>query len=153
MTRLPLAALRAGAVVLVAVALAGCTSGETAPSPVPTTDGATPAPEPTLTADSTTDEAKAFFDTTVSRHLDGGGAGDGRTIVDTLTAAGFDKAAMQVTPDSTSIGRAADTVQFSVLWGSDCLVGQTGATGFASEVAPVLGTGSCLVGTTRTIDW
>ena len=153
MTRLPLVALRAGAVVLVAVALAGCTSGETAPSPTPTADGATPAPEPTLTADSTIDEAKAVFDTTVSRHLDGGGAGDGRTIVDTLAAAGFDKAAMQVTPDSTSIGRAADTVQFSVLRGSDCLVGQTGGTGFASEVAPVLGTGACLVGTTRTIDW
>ena len=60
---------------------------------------------------------------------------------------------MQVTADTTSIGREADTVQFSVLWGDDCLVGQTGATGFASEVAPVLGTGTCLVGTTRTIDW
>ena len=153
MTRLPLVALRTGVVVLAVAALAGCTSGETAPSPTPTTDGATPAPEPTLSADSTTDEAKAYFDTTVSRHLDGGGAADGRSVVDALVAAGFDKAAMQVTPDATSIGRAADTVQFSVLWGSDCLVGQTGATGFASEVAPVLGTGACLVGTTRAVDW
>jgi hypothetical protein len=152
-TRLPLAALRAGVVVLAVVALAGCTSDETITSPTPTADGATPAPEPTLSAESTTDEAAAFFDMTVSRHLEAGGAGDGRTVVDTLVAAGFDKSAMQVTADTTSIGREADTVQFSVLWGDDCLVGQTGATGFASEVAPVLGTGTCLVGTTRAIDW
>lgn len=153
MTRRPLAALRAGAVVLVALALAGCTTGETAPSPTPSVDGAAPAPEPTLSAESTPDEARAYFDMTVSRHLDGGGAADGRTIVDTLVAAGFDKSAMQVTADTTSIGREADTVQFSVLWGTDCLVGQTGATGFASAVVPVLGTGSCLVGTTRAVDW
>jgi hypothetical protein len=152
-TRLPLAALRASVVALAVVALTGCTSGEAAPSPTPTVDGATPAPDPTLSAESTTDEAKAFFDMTVSRHLEAGGAGDGRTVVDTLVVAGFDKSAMQVTADTTSIGREADTVQFSVLWGDDCLVGQTGATGFASEVAPVLGTGTCLVGTTRTIDW
>ena len=69
MTRLPLAALRASVVALAVVALTGCTSGEAAPSPTPTVDGATPAPDPTLSAESTTDEAKAFFDMTVSRHL------------------------------------------------------------------------------------
>jgi hypothetical protein len=142
-------------VVLLAVALSGCTSE--APTPAPTTTAppaaAEPTGGPTITPDSTSDEAYAYFDTVARAQVDGGGARDGRAMVDTLVAAGFDKAAMEVTSDTTSIGRAADSVQFSVLWGTDCLVGQTSGAGYSSELAPVLGNGSCLVGTTRAIDW
>ena len=41
----------------------------------------------------------------------------GRAYIDALVAAGFDKAAMQVTPDQTTVGNPAESIQFSVRWG------------------------------------
>ncbi|MBP1242382.1 hypothetical protein ABID92_002173 [Frigoribacterium sp. PvP120] len=154
MSRSRSVALRLAAVTLLAAALTGCTME--APAPAPTASAAAsaePSADPTITPDSTSDEAYAYFDLVARGHVDAGGPKDGRAMVDTLVAAGFDKAAMEVTSDSTSIGRAADSVQFSVLWGSDCLIGQTSGAGYSSQLAPVLGNGSCLVGTTRAIDW
>ena len=79
----------------------------------------------------------------------------GRAFVDALTAAGFDKASMQVTADATTIGDPADSIQFSVLVAGECLVGQYGpkSEGYHGAVRPALGTGGCLVGRTRPIDW
>jgi hypothetical protein len=79
----------------------------------------------------------------------------GRAYIDALVAVGFDKAAMQVTADRTTIGDPAESIQFSVVFAGECLVGQVGpATGEPhTVVAPVLSTGACLVGGTRTIDW
>ena len=79
----------------------------------------------------------------------------GRAYIDALIAAGFDRSAMQVTPDQTTVGNPAESIQFSVRWGDECLVGQVGpATGTpVTVVVPVLGEGSCLVGQTRPIDW
>ena len=69
-------------------------------------------------------------------------------------AAGFDKSAMQVTSDTSTVGNPAESIQFSVRWGDECLVGQVGpATGTAvTTVLPAV-SGACLVGTTRAIDW
>lgn len=79
----------------------------------------------------------------------------GRAYVDALVAAGFDKGAMQVTNDTSTVGNPAESIQFSVLWGDECLVGQVGpATGEPfTVVVPVLAEGRCLVGETRPIDW
>lgn len=79
----------------------------------------------------------------------------GRAYVDALTAAGFDKAAMQVTEDTTTVGNPAESIQFSVRWGQECLVGQVGpAIGEpVAVVLPALAEGTCLVGATRPIDW
>lgn len=79
----------------------------------------------------------------------------GRAYVDALTAAGFDKAAMQVTADQTTVGNQAESIQFAVRWGDECLIGQVGpATGNpVTVVVPVLAEGTCLVGQTRPIDW
>lgn len=79
----------------------------------------------------------------------------GRAYVDALVAAGFDKATMQVTPDDTTIGNPAESIEFSVRWGDDCLVGQVGPSvgDPVSTVLPGLSTGACLIGQTRTIDW
>ena len=152
---MPRSRLAPSAVVLLALALgaAGCTSSPdpVATDPVPSASASAAATS--LAADAPIDEARAFFDRVNSSYLDGGGATDGRSLVDNLVAAGFDKADMQVTSDTTSIGREADSIQFSVLRGEECLVGQAGSTGYSSQVAPVLGTGDCLIGTTRTIDW
>jgi len=150
---LPPVAVRVAAVVLAVAGLAGCTSEAPAPAPTSSAAEAGPTAAPTLGPDSTTEEAYAYFDAVARQVVDGDGARDGRTIVDALVAAGFDKAAMQVTSDTTSRGHAADSVQFSVLRGDDCLIGQAGAAGYSSQSAPVLGSGTCLVGTTRTIDW
>lgn len=78
---------------------------------------------------------------------------DDRAIVDALVTAGFDKGAMQITPDTTSIGRKADSIEVSVLVGSTCLLGQFRGSTYVGDTAPVLETGRCLIGNTRAIDW
>ncbi|GMA28583.1 DUF6993 domain-containing protein [Arenivirga flava] len=140
------------------IALAGCT----APEPEPTvssapaeTPSASPTPtEPALVPDGDAAANQPYFDLVVGRVLAADGNAGGRAFIDALTDAGFDKGAMQVTPDATAIGLDADSVQFSVRIGEGCIIGQRGggATG-QSIVTPVLATGSCLVGTTRAIDW
>lgn len=80
----------------------------------------------------------------------------GRAYVDALVAAGFPKERMQVTADRTTVGRAVESLQFSVAWGDrECLIGQVGpSTGEpVTAVMPQLGGGRCLVGRTRPIDW
>ena len=77
----------------------------------------------------------------------------GRAFVDALVAAGFDKSAMQLTPDKTAIGLDADSVQFSVHIGDECLIGQFGSTGYHSVILPAIDTMGCLIGNTRPINW
>jgi hypothetical protein len=79
----------------------------------------------------------------------------GRAYVDALVAAGFDKSAMQLTPDQSTVGNPAEAIQFSVQWNGECLVGQVGpATGApVTVVVPALADGACLIGSTRPIDW
>ena len=82
-------------------------------------------------------------------------AAQGRDFIDALVAAGFNKADMQLTVDTTTIGLKANSIQFSVKLGDTCLIGQNGADagGYNSMVTPVLSTGACLIGQTRPIDW
>ncbi|KPG87494.1 hypothetical protein [Frigoribacterium sp. RIT-PI-h] len=135
----------------VVVPLAGCTSS---PEPAPTTPPtATSTGAPAFSSESTAAEALAHFDEVNAATVAANARPGGRAVVDALVAAGFDKSTMQVTADTTSIGRDADSVQFSVLWGQDCLIGQVSGAGYSSQTAPVLGTGACLVGSTRAIDW
>ncbi|GAA4266859.1 hypothetical protein GCM10022256_24710 [Frondihabitans peucedani] len=124
-----------------------------APSPAAATS-ASPAPAPSFDADASTSDALAEFTAVVKKRLASDPQPHGRDVVDALVAAGFDKKAMELTPDETTLDRNVDSIEFSVLWKKqDCLVGQVGSAGFSSTSAPVLGTGKCLVGATRTIDW
>ena len=77
----------------------------------------------------------------------------GQALVDTLVAGGFDKLAVEVTPDKTVSGYVADAIEVSVRIGDQCIVGQKGPNGYTSVVLPALSTGRCLVGKTRPIDW
>jgi hypothetical protein len=151
---------RAGlALVAVAVVamIAGCTApAEPTPSPTSAAPTATDAPSPaplTLLPESDANGNLPFFSQTVQ----GVAAGPdvGRSYIDALAAGGFDKAAMQVTEDRSTVGNAAESIQFSVRWGEECLIGQVGpATGQpVTVVMPGLASGGCLVGNTRTIDW
>lgn len=124
---------------------------ETSPSP-----SSTESSGPALVPEGTAEENLPIF-TSVSESIWATEErGAGRAYIDALIEAGFDRAAMQVTQDSTTVGNAAESLQFSVAWGEDeCLIGQVGpSTGeVVTTVMPQLAEGRCLVGTTRAIDW
>lgn len=161
--------LRSRALVGVAVAVAaglaltGCTgtpptatssTSASSAGPASRASGTAPTAAPSYDANASTADALAEFTAVVKKRLVTDPQPHGRDVVDALVAAGFDKKAMQLTPDDTTIGRGVDSIEFSVLWRrKDCLIGQVGSAGFSSASAPVLSTGKCLIGTTRTIDW
>ncbi|MET4781442.1 hypothetical protein [Glaciihabitans sp. UYNi722] len=153
--RVPVVAV---AVLVAVVTLAGCT--RSAPNPKPTKSGTassaptpTPTADPTFAPDASAKDNKVFFDLTNNKLFAANGSANGRTIIDNLASAGFDKAAMQVTPDKTSINGGVDSILFSVKVGDSCLLGQHGSGGYSSSVEPALVSGGCLVGKTRAIDW
>ena len=150
----------ASTVLILSLALAACgTPAEPdstpAPTVTPSASASATAPPPAATLDPAGSAAdnQAFFDSTLQALLATTPDADGRTIIDTLVAAGFDKAAMELTPDKTAIGLDADSVQFTVKFADGCVVGQQGNIGYHSAVLPVLSTGKCLIGQTRSINW
>ena len=160
------AAVALAATLLVA-SLSGCVPVDSGgPSTAPTTEAPsgspaeTSAPAPTETApvlkpDGTAADNLPYFTSIVAAVWAGPESVSGRAYVDALVAGGFDKAAMQVTRDQTTVGNPAESIQFSVLWGAECLVGQVGpATGSpVAVVLPTVGGHECLIGSTRPIDW
>lgn len=143
------------------VVLAGCaqqaTPATTAPAPVPTSVAptATPSRAPAYVSGGTTAINKAFFDSVNAQTVQAaGGSPEGPAFIAALRAAGFPADVMEVTPDITTVGVKADSIQFSVKMSDACLVGQWGAVvGYVSVAAPILSTGKCLIGQTRTIDF
>lgn len=149
-------ALTVGAALGLTLVLAACSTPAPAPSEAPaTTASASPAatspPALELDPDASAADNKAYFDLIASAVTEI----DGRSYVDALTAAGFDKAQMEVTMDRTHVDLAADTIQFAVLFNGECLLGQNGPAsgGYHSAITAPLASGTCLVGTTRSIDW
>ena len=146
--------------------LSGCTSGTPAPTSSPSPSGlpaespspdasvsADPAPAPSLQPGGSASDNLPYFDSVNKALLAGNPMPGGRPIVDNLVAAGFDKSMIQVTPDKTAIGRDVDSVQFSVRFGDECLVGQASPAGYASTDGPTVAGTGCLIGITRTLDW
>lgn len=129
-----------------------------------------PEPTPTATAEQTTDPAPdaavmhpdgtaednlPIFEAVTAQVWAASGSSSGQAYIDALVAAGFDKTAMQVTQDLTTVGHPVESMQFSVRWGeTQCLVGQVGpSTGDpVTTVMDQLAEGRCLVGNTRPID-
>lgn len=126
------------------------TEGPGGPTATPTTPSG-----PVLVPDGTAEENLPLFAAVTASVWASDARVSGRAYVDALAAAGFDKTAMQVTQDQTTVGNPAESIQFSVRWNEQCLIGQVGpATGDpVTVVAPVLAEGMCLVGQTRVIDW
>ncbi len=151
--------LLAAPLLALAVTLAGCSPAAPAPTAVPSSASAspgrtaTPAPTPSYRPDGTAQANKAWFDAVNTKLFAANAGANGRAIIDSLVAAGFDKAAMQVTPDKTSINGGVDSILFSVKIGDSCLLGQHGGGGYSSAVEKALASGLCLIGKTRTIDW
>ena len=109
-----------------------------------------------LVPDGTATDNLALFTAVTAKVWGSDDRARGREYVDALVAAGFPKDRMQVTADQSTVGRAAESMQFSVAWGDEeCLIGQVGtSTGEpVTAVMPQLAGGRCLVGRTRPIDW
>ena len=149
------------ACLVLGLGLAGCsvTPGE-ASTPTPTASATTtPTPTeaapPALLPDGTAAENLPYFDSVITAALAADPNAAGRGYIDALVAAGFDKTTMEVTSDTTTKGEPADSIQFSARVNGECLIGQNGPSsgGYQSVVAPLLATGTCLVGATRQIDW
>ena len=123
-------------------------------SPTPTPTASAPA-APTLQPDGTAADNLPLFTAVTDRVWASKSKARGRAYIDALVAAGFDKSAMQVTKDKTTVGSPVESLQFSVLWGDECLIGQVGpSTGRpVTAVMPALEGDTCLIGETRPIDW
>ncbi|MGV8912398.1 MAG: DUF6993 domain-containing protein [Rhodoglobus sp.] len=142
-----------------ALALSGCVASTPEPTATPTSEASsTPEPEvtntgPILRPGEAAAANRQFFDLINSDYHAANGRGDSRSIVDNLVANGFAKQDMEVTPDNTAIGLAADSIVVSVRIKGECLLGQFTPDNFVSSIEPLLGTGGCLIGKTRPIDW
>lgn len=131
------------------------------PTPGPTDAVVDPSPSaspsaPVYAADGTAEDNLPLFAAVTGSVWASDQRASGRAYIDALTAAGFDRAAMQVTQDVTTVGNPVESLMFAVRWGdAECLVGQVGpSTGEpVTVVMPQLAEGRCLVGTTRAIDW
>jgi hypothetical protein len=148
--------------IALAVSMTGCTGfgGSPAPSssrpaPDPGVPSTAPVEQPTLRPELSASENLAYFDFVNTQLVTANPAAQGRDFIDALVAAGFDKSQMQLTSDETTLGTPADSVQFAVAFQGECLVGQYGPAsgGYHGAVRPALGTGGCLIGQTRPIDW
>lgn len=149
------AAVLAAAAIAVVTLLSGCTPAPAASPARTTTVAPTPTPSASATIDPTgnASENKPYFDEVNKKLIAKGGTLDGRAFIDNLVAAGYAKSAMEVTPDKTSFGLDADNIEFSVRFGTTCLIGEYGNIGYASTAQRVFSTGRCLAGKTRAIDW
>lgn len=156
-------------IVLVA-ALAGCLAGCASSAPHGVPSAPPTSPPPTATADpsaspsaspavpilephGTATDNLPFFNYVNEHVIATTSSPTGMDFIDALTAAGFDRAEMQVTADKTTVGLTPGSIQFSVRFHGECLIGQNGAgsDGYHSEVAPLLSTGACLIGKTVAI--
>jgi len=149
----------AGAAVVAAVAaLAACAT----PAPPPTmTATPTPSisvdpfgPQPDFVVDGTAIDNKDLFDWALGKASLLPGKDPGKTMLNALVEVGFAKGSMQLTPSKSGTGAPSDQVVISVQIGSSCLIGQRMLDmSYTSTVESVLGSGGCLVGSTRKIDW
>lgn len=151
-------AVATAAALAVGSLLLGCTGQ---PMPVPTTSAsrsATPTPSPTAKPpafhpDGTAAANQQYFDYVNRAWNVVHAMSDGQSIVNNLVAAGFSKADMEVTFDTTALDLTVDSIQVAVRIKGECLIGGFSNVGYTGILAPMLGTGTCLVGQTRPIDW
>ena len=143
-------ALAAASVVL----LAGCTTpspepSESASAPASQQPSATPTPDPEPVFEGTAEQNQPYFDFVNRELIESGTTLNGAAFIDNLEAHGYPRPAMEVTPDKTAIGIAADNIVFSIRFADSCLMGQWGNIGYTSIVTDIPATGRCIVGTPR----
>ena len=128
-------------------------TSSTAPtSPSSSAPPAVPA-DPIYVDGGTAEANRSYFDLVNTRLFASNADANGQGIIESLVAAGFQKAEMQLTPDRTVGNLKADSVLFAVNMGGTCLLGQYGGGGYSSAAQKALEGGGCLIGKTRTIDF
>ncbi|MER3388990.1 MAG: hypothetical protein RJQ01_03060 [Microcella sp.] len=154
------ASARAAGILVSAFVLAGC-AVEREPVPSPSSDAPvdpfeqpriTPGIVPEFVEGGTAAENLDYFAFRLDALIAQVQSPTSRELVDSVVDAGFDKAAMEVTADTTPTGMAADSILVAVRLGDDCLLGQVVDGQVVAGVAPVLSTGRCLVGRTLSLD-
>lgn len=161
-------ASRASVVLVVAAAIAALVSAcSTTPAPsgapaeptstppaasAPAAPSGDPAPVASFDPAADADANRPAVEAALAPLASAGGIPAGRAVADALIAAGVPSDAVQVTADETAIGLPVDALLFSVLVGESCVLGQFDDGGFTTTTAPVLATGSCLVGATASLD-
>ena len=150
--QIALVALAATAIIV----LVGCVPTE--PMPTPTTSKTasptpTPTPVPKLDPTGTAEENLPFWEQLVKGMSAAYGMADGSAMIQSLVDQGFNKADMELTPNETAIGERVDSVIFSVRFDGQCFIGQIFPDRYSATLQPLLGTGKCLVGSTRPIDF
>jgi hypothetical protein len=149
----------AGAAVVVAVAaLAACSPPEPVPTVTPTPTPSVSVdpfgPQPDFIADGTAIDNKDLFDWALGKASLVPSKDPGKNMLNALVAVGFAKGSIQLTPSKSGTGQPADQVVISVQIGSSCLIGQRMLdTSYTSTVESALGSGGCLIGDTRKVDW
>lgn len=146
------------ALLITGMTLSGCTAEPAKPAKTHTatataTPTATPTQAPILRQELSATQNLPFFDYVNQKTIAANPDPVGKTFVDGLVAAGFNKADMSVTADKTTINLTPGSIQFSVLFNGQCLLGQYGGdgVGYHSQVADVLSTGKCLIGETASM--
>lgn len=150
-------ALRTVAAVIggaVMIALSACSgSAPTAPTSdgsVPSAQAETPSESPAATGPEpgSAEALLARFQAALTEADAASDAPDGDSVVEALVAAGFDRSTIERTSDVDSVGGAVTLLEVAVQTSDACLIGQVGDGTPTSMIAPVLGTGRCLVGAT-----
>jgi hypothetical protein len=72
--------------------------------------------------------------------------------ISALEDAGFDRLNMEVTSDRTALELAAESITVAVVIDGQCALGQWSSSWYASSVTPLLGSGTCLLGDTLSLD-
>ena len=155
--RITLAFALAGGLTL---ALAACVGSPTSVTTYTPTSTVSPTPSPSLSAKppvfhptGTAAANQQYFDYVNLEWATAYGMSDNHNIVNNLANAGFTKADMEVTDNTTALNIPVDAIQVAVRIQGECLIGQFSAAGYTGILAPMLGSGTCLVGKTIVIDW
>jgi hypothetical protein len=143
----------------VAVLAAGCQASPEAQPPVPSQDTSDatvteePAYIPEFVPGGSALENKPYIDYLVELKVNETGASPKvREVVELLIAEGFTAADIEFTPDTSLISLPADSVTVAIRIDEECIIAQWGSDWYASSVEPVLVTGTCLLGTTESLD-
>lgn len=110
--------------------------------------------DPVFVAGGTAQDNLPFFTKIVNDQWAAGSGVDRNAYINALVAGGFDKATMEAGASKTTLGNDVESLQFSVLWQGQCLLGQVGsATGDPiATVLPELADGGCFVAVTPPIE-
>ena len=139
------------------LALSGCQA-----QPEPVIEEPLPAPTvvdeetveviPELIPGGSADDNLPYIDYVLTQAGAGTGLFGSLDAVAVLENAGFDRAQMEVTSDRTALELAAESITIAVIIDGQCALGQWSSNWYASEVTPVLGAGTCLLGDTLSLD-